>query len=284
MKKFIVIGGTGMLGKPVALELKRQGYQVVILTRNISEARIKMPTSFEYINGDVQDKTSLEKALKGCFGVHINLQGGPKFSNIDLVEHQGVVNVVNAAKKCKVEKLTYISGATVKKENAWFLPTNAKYNAEEYIRKSGINYTIFRPSWFFESLDMFIRNGKASLIGKNNNKFNWVAAEDYARIVVKSYGLVESNKKTFYVFGPESMTMEEALTKYCNLKYPEMKISRIPIGMIKFLGVITFNDMLKFVGKFSTYFTKVSEVYDGTETMKVFGAADTTLETWAKEN
>lgn len=283
MKKILIIGGTGMLGKPVAVEFKKQGYHVVILTRDVSEARIKMPTSFEFAEGDVKDKTSLEKALDGCYGVHINLQGGPKFSNIEQIEHQGVVNIVDIAKKCKVEKISYISGATVKKENTWFEPTKAKFSAEEYIRNSGIDYTIFRPSWFFESLELFIRNEKATVIGKNNNKYFWVAAEDYAKMVTKSYSLSESSMKTFYVFGPESMTIEEALIKYCNIKYPDIKFTRMSTGIIKFLGIITFSDMLKFIGKFSTYFTKVQEEYNSSDTLKTFGPAETTLEVWAGE-
>lgn len=80
-----------MLGNPVSLELKNQGYQVVIFTRNASEARIKMPTHFELFEGDISDPYCLELALKDCFGVHINLNGAPSLQDIEKTEFIGAI-------------------------------------------------------------------------------------------------------------------------------------------------------------------------------------------------
>ncbi|MBN1119117.1 MAG: NAD(P)H-binding protein [Bacteroidales bacterium] len=280
-QKILVIGGTGMLGKPVAMKLKEKGFQIIIFTRNASEARIKMPTSFEFCEGDVNDIVSLQNAMEGCYGVHVNLQGGPKFDAMERTEHLGMVNIVDAARISGIKKITHITGSSVKMENTWFRPTRAKYNAEEYLKKSGINYTIFRPSWFFESLPLFIRNNKATIIGENSNPFHWVAADDYAKLVAESYEKPETNNKTLFVYGPEKMTMANAITKYVSLTNPEVKISKVPLGMLNLISTITFNPELKYVSKLSAYFSKINpENGEAQETEQLLGKSKTNLEDW----
>lgn len=279
--KILIVGGTGMLGRPVALKLKEAGFDVKVFTRNISEARIKMPTAFEFAEGDIHNPASLESAMKDCQGVHINLQGGPTIKSIEETEYQGVVNVIEAAKKSQIKKITIISGASTNQENAWYRPTKAKLMAEEWLKNSGINYVIFRPSWFFESLPLFVKNNKAMLIGKNTNQYHWVAASDYADLVVKSYQTDSANNKTLFVYGPEGLTMEEALARYCKIKLPGTKISKIPSGMLKFIGVISFNNELKFIAGFMDYFSKVGENDDARETELLLKKPETRLEEWA---
>ncbi len=46
-----------------------------------------------------------------------------------------------------------------------------KYRAEQAIIQSGIPYLIFRPTCFFESLGLMVRNGKAMVIGKHPNLY-----------------------------------------------------------------------------------------------------------------
>lgn len=72
-KIILVIGATGMLGEPVARRLKEENFQVRVMTRDINKARKRFDKTFEIVAGDVTDTTSLEKALDGCFGVHISI-------------------------------------------------------------------------------------------------------------------------------------------------------------------------------------------------------------------
>lgn len=283
-RKILVIGGTGMLGKPVAKQLKEDGFNVIVFTRNPEEARIKMPTSFGYAKGDVENIQSLKEAMAGVYGIHINLHGGKKGNDFDRVERIGTENVVKAAKESGIQKISIITGTSVNKENTWYPMTRAKYYAEEAIRNSGINYTIFRPSWFYESLPLFVRKGKATIIGNNKNKYHWLAASDYAALVSKSFIQDSANNKTLLVYGPKEYTIEEALLDYCKLKLPKVKISHVSAGMIGFIGTVTFNPMLKFISGFSKYFEGISEDGNKQEIEELLGKADTTLEEWAAKN
>ena len=92
-KTILVVGGTGMLGEPVARRLRADGYQVRIFTRNVEKARAKFGAEYEVAAGDVEDQPSLLAALQGCQAVHINLDGG---LDPDL-ERRGAENVARAA-------------------------------------------------------------------------------------------------------------------------------------------------------------------------------------------
>ena len=74
--KVLVIGGTGMLGVPVARRLRTDGYQVRIFTRSLDKAQAKFGAEYEVVAGDVEDQSALLAALQGCQAVHVNLDGG----------------------------------------------------------------------------------------------------------------------------------------------------------------------------------------------------------------
>lgn len=72
-KTIAVVGGTGMLGRPVARCLKEAGFQVRIVTRDAAKTRTLFDDSFELVDGDPCDAHRMQEALQGCSGVHINL-------------------------------------------------------------------------------------------------------------------------------------------------------------------------------------------------------------------
>ena len=61
IKKILVIGGTGLLGFPVAKQLQKDGFEADILTTNPGKARKKYGDAFNYIQGDVKDPDLLQK-------------------------------------------------------------------------------------------------------------------------------------------------------------------------------------------------------------------------------
>lgn len=283
-KKILVIGGTGMLGKPVAAALKSNGFHVLIFTRNPDEARIKMPGNFEFVKGDISNMESLDQALNGCYGVHINLQGGPSMKSFEQTEHQGTRNILEAAIRQGVERVTIISGASVSEKNCWFPVTRAKFRAEEAIKSSGLSFTIFRPSWFFESLPLFVRNDKAMMLGNNQNPYHWLAAKDYAAMVAVAYMSEEYLNKTLVVFGPEAYTNNEALSRYCEIKHPGIKKVRMSAGAIGFIGLLSFNPALRFLGRFTKYFEGISESEDNYGSEVNILRTKTNLQNWIASN
>lgn len=272
-KRILVLGGTGLLGKPTTHQLKSDGFQVRILARDVEKAHNMFDDGFEIVQGDVTDISALEKAMAGCYGVHISV-GGP-------VDQVSAENVAKLAPQLGVERISYISGATVAEENRWFPMVTQKLEAEKAIRNCGVTFTIFCPTWPMEQLVRFARGGKPSLIGKQPMLVHFFAAQDLARMISKSYQLAEAQNKRFYIYGPEAMTMKTALDRYCTRFHPEVNsISVMPIWLAKLLGTLTGNEMLKFASGLMAYFDKAAEVGDASEANAILGAPATTLDAW----
>ncbi len=277
MKKIIlVIGATGMLGKPVAYRLRKDGFTVRIMTREINKAQKQFDESYEIVKGDVMDAGSIESALDGCFGVHINLSGE--------IEQIGTENVANAAAKKGVERITYISGTSVAKETAWFPISHRKLMAEKAIRESGVNYCIFCPTWFMESLPKFVRGHKAYLFGKHPNLYHFVAADDYSRMVSTYYHLEKVVNKRLFIHGPEGLLFYDALKKYCDVLHPEVKkISIMPYWVTKIIATLGRKKEMKNISEFMSFFEKVGERGDPTEANLLLGEPRIVSNQWLEQ-
>ncbi|MFO7829723.1 MAG: NAD(P)H-binding protein [Bacteroidales bacterium] len=273
--KILVIGASGMLAKPVVKKSDENGFQVRLFSRTIDQSMYSK--DYELVKGDLFHREDLEKALEGCDAIHINL------SKTD--EGKAVIAIVDVAKQKNIKIISYISGASVSTENRLFEMIDQKFIAEQTIITSGISYMIFRPSWFFESLQLMVRDGKAMMIGKQPNPSHWIAADDYAQMVATAYQKPEAKNKIFYVYGPEQHVMKDLLTKYCAEIHPEIKkVSSIPIGMMKLIAFLSRNKELKMVASLFAYFEKVKEpnADKAKVTNNLLGKAQTTFDQWLK--
>lgn len=272
-KTILVIGGTGTLGAPVAHSLRGSGFGVRIMTRDLEKARRMFDDTFDLFTGEPTDPACLEDALDGCLGVHISLP--PE------VEQQVAESVAKLASRYGVERISYISGATVAQENRWFPMVNGKYLAEKAIRESGIPYTIFCPTWVMEILPKFVNQGRAAIFGKQPCPYHWVAADDLARMVSTAYELPEAGNKRLWIHGPEPIRMQDALQRYCAVFHPEIKqVSSMPFWLVNILAAFTHNQELKGAGEMMFYFEKVGEMGDPAEANHLLGAPEITLDRW----
>ncbi len=270
-----VVGATGMLGKPVAYLLRDKGFKVRILARDAVKAGKQFDETFDIVTGEVNDKEKLAGNLEGCFGVHINLSGD--------IELKGTENTVDAAIQSGLQRITYISGTSVCEEHTWFPLIKTKFQAENYIRKSGIPFSIFRPTWFMEVIPNFVKETKAYVFGKQPNPYHLIAAEDYARMVAESFSIEEAAGKTFFIHGPEGILLHDAIRRYCEEVRTDLeKITTLPYWLISAMASLKGNEAMKWAGKFAAYFEKVGERGDPAEANQLLGAPRITLDEWIK--
>jgi len=278
----LVVGATGTFGEPVARQLHEDGYAVRVLSRDVENAKTKLGDSFDYFEGDVEDPSTLEDAMDGCFGVHINLRGGPRAEDFERIENAGVANVAKVSASKGVQRIAYLSGAATFEENAWFPMVRAKLRAEEAIRESGVPYTIFCATHFMESLSLAVRGRRATIVGRQPHRLHWLASRDYARMVSEAFQRPEAANKRLFIQGPDSFTMPEAIKKYCSIVHPDIKVSSVPIWLLLLIGKVSFSPELQSVAALMSFFEKVGEGGDPSEANDLLGAPTTTLEQWCE--
>lgn len=280
-KTILVIGATGMLGKPVAKQLLKDGFHVRVMARNPQKAQQILGDGFEICAGDVSNPTSLRAALKNVDGVHISLKGGPSESDFERMDHHATRDIAQLAKESGTPRVTLLSAYAVHPDKADTPESRAKSRGEQALKASGVPYTIFRASWFMESLPLFVQGKTISLIGKQIHPLHWIAAEDYARMVSQSYKSDQVLNKELYIFGPKAHTMGEAMEMYA--KYAGLKVAPVSTTMLSILGWFTFNTEWKSMAILMKHYEKWGEDGSAEEANRLVGSAQITLQEWCEK-
>jgi uncharacterized protein YbjT (DUF2867 family) len=281
VKTILVIGATGMLGKPVAKQLLKDGVHVRVLARNPQKAQQILGDGFDIHAGDVTNSTSLLAALKGVDGVHISLKGGPSEADFERMDHHATRDVAQLAKESGTPRITLLSAYAVHPEKADTPESRAKYRGEQALKASNVPYTIFRASWFMESLPLFKQGKNISLIGNQIHPLHWIAAKDYARMVSQSYKSDETLNKELYIFGPEARTMGEAMKIYA--ESAGLKVTPISTTMLSVLGSLTFNAEWKSMAVLMKHYERWGEDGSAEEANRLLGTAKITLKEWCEK-
>ena len=214
-KKFLILGGSGFVGKSITQNLLAQGARVVILTRNSNKIKsLKVsgyPGQLEIISGNVFEDGLLELLIKDKYAV-INLCGVlyEKNKNEFNTIHNFLPEMISKlCKQYKIEKFIHISALGVSKDS----PSNysrTKALGEENIKKNFKSSIILRPSIIYGNGDNFF--GLFSKISKfapiipiigPSTMFQPVYVNDVALAVIETLKINENKSKTFNICGPK---------------------------------------------------------------------------------
>jgi uncharacterized protein YbjT (DUF2867 family) len=147
----LVVGATGETGRRVVQELVRRQIAVRALVRNREQATSLLPPQAEIVVGDVLKPDSLAAALDGITAVICATGARPSLDPTGpyQVDYEGTKNLAIAAQQHNIEHLVLVSSLCVSR---FFHPLNLfwlvlwwKKQAEEFLQRSGLTYTIVRP-------------------------------------------------------------------------------------------------------------------------------------------
>lgn len=245
--KIFITGATGFIGGEIVLGLLERGYQIRALTRNPDRARNLLPSGVERVKGDITRPEGLYDAVSGCDAI-IHLVG-IIFENgknmFDDVHYKGTVNIVTAAKQTRVKRFLHMS-ALGSRPDAVSNYHRTKYRGEQCVVKSGLNYTIFRPSLVFgqkdRSINLFVKMIKHMpifpVIGSGGGRTQPVFVTDVARAFVASVEDKNTFSKSYDIGGPNTMTYEELFDLIMEATGITRKKLHIPIGLMRPLAAI----------------------------------------------
>lgn len=264
------------MGRPVVRSLVEAGHDVRVLARNRERALEILGSALEIFEGNSTVRDHIAKAIVGCEAVHISL---PTESEGIAVGH--VINLAETAEARGLNRISYVSGTSVREENRWFDVVDVKMRAEEALRRSGVAHTVFCPTWVMEVLPNFVRPERAVVIeGKDPPGFHFFAAADFGRMVAASCDDDRSLGKRLFIHGPRAMTLPEAVRAFHEACHPEVKLMRLKPWQARAVAKLTRNPSLGAVARLIAYFDKTEEHGDPTEANALLGAPTTTLEEW----
>ena len=158
--KVFVTGGTGFVGREILSQLLQAGLAVRVLVREGSADKLPEPEKVEVHIGDITDGASLVGALDGCDAV-IHLVGiirefpgrGITFKKMHVAATE---NILEACDEQGVRRFLHMSSNGTR-ENGSTAYHQTKWLAEQMVRDSGLDWTIFRPSLIFGQGSEFVK-------------------------------------------------------------------------------------------------------------------------------
>jgi uncharacterized protein YbjT (DUF2867 family) len=161
----LVTGGTGFIGRCLVRHLTEAGHPVRLLIRP-SRKSPQLPTGVpvEVAVSSLSDQRGLRSAMVGIDTLY-HLAGaerrGPGRGLLE-VDIRGTQNVSQVAAEAGVKRMFYVSHLGADRASAYPV-FKAKAIAEEHIRRSGVEYTIFRTALLYGQGDSFT-SGLANLL------------------------------------------------------------------------------------------------------------------------
>jgi uncharacterized protein YbjT (DUF2867 family) len=224
----LVVGATGILGGMIAAKLLAQGKQVRILVRHDSPsdamAQQGMATSAETliqagaqpVYGDLRDRASLDQACQGIETVITTANTALREFDVEEVDRKGTQSLIDAARAAGVNHFIYTSanGSDVRSPNPLLA---VKAACEQYLKDSGMNYTITLPGTFMEIWIGMVVGGPlraqqpVTLVGKGDHAHSFVAIEDVANFTVAAVDNPAAYNQEILIGGPASHTWSEVV-------------------------------------------------------------------------
>ena len=217
LKKIIgVSGATGFVGKNLREYFDQNNTPHIQITRTIFQ-RKKIPL------------------LPKCFClVHLigigSESGGKNFQevNIDLTK-----KAVDICKQSKIKKIIYFSGLGVSKDSKsnYFI---SKFESEQIIINSGLDFTIFRPSYIIGKDDYLtlniqkqIKQKKIQIPGLGKYIIQPISIYDVCKIIHLASDSKNFSKKIIDLVGPEKIIFNQFLRN--SISDPNLIIEKIPV-------------------------------------------------------
>lgn len=222
--RVFLTGGSGFVGSAILSELLVRGYSVNALTH-----RGKLPVASPQLHeshGDLFDPGTLDSAMAGCDAVihliGVIMEKPSKGITFERMHFEATRRMVDATRRNNINRYIQMSALGTRPDGISDYH-RTKWKAEQYVRESTLNWTIFRPSlihgpggfmqmearWARKSAPPFLAMpyfGKGLLGLSGSGLLQPVFIQDVARAFVDAIDTPASIHKTYDLAGPERFT------------------------------------------------------------------------------
>jgi uncharacterized protein YbjT (DUF2867 family) len=280
--KILVVGATGRVGGAAAEQLLQAGFEVRALVRRAEKGERLRALGAEVAVGDATAPDTLGSAVQGCSGIFSALSAGPGRGAPELVEYQGNLNLLSAARSAGVQRFVYSSVHLADHPLAQKVgPFREKARFErELLAAEDISSTILRPAMFMETLYMMLRGPVAFVPGRQRRPVSWIAACDIARAAVRAF---EKDITGHYeLAGPDTTTFDGAFERLARGRGERIQVLHVPLIALRLSGLAS--PYVRELANMMAFFDVVGFAADPSVLRDTFGVPALTIEEWAREN
>ena len=260
MKKILVAGASGYLGRNVVKVLKERGFWVRALGRTAAKLEPIEELADELFIGEVTDLGSLAGLCDGIDIVFSSVgitrqKDGLTYKDVD---YQANRNLLTLAEGSGVSKFMYVHVLNAEKLHHVAM-IQAKQAFVDDLKRSTLDFTVVCPTGFFSDMEEFLsmaRSGRCYLFGDGLNRINPIHGADLAEVCADA---LESAESQIDIGGPEVLTYQEIAELAFDVLERREKITCIPkylvsaiVGALRWLTPVKVHGPIQFMASVMT--------------------------------
>lgn len=233
----LIAGATGKLGGAVTKMLLAQGQPTRILARAQSNYQQLADAGAQVVLGDLKEPGSLNTACEEVDIVITTASAGERGGGdtVQTVDWQGNCHLIDAAKTAGIKQFIFVSVAFADPRSPvpiW----QAKGKTEDYLRESGLPYTIIAPNGFMEALIPLVVGMPAmmdqpvTLVGEGRRKHSYISMSDVAAFVLAAVDHSAALNQKLIIGGPEPLSFWDAVAVYERVLGRSIAVRRVAPG------------------------------------------------------
>ena len=236
----LIVGGTGTLGRQIVLQALTKGYPVRCLVRNFRKASFLREWGAELVYGDLTRPETIPPCLKGITAIiDASTSRADEFNSLKKVDWTGKFYLIEAAKIANIQRFIFFSAQNVEQFDKIPL-MKVKNGIEIKLKKSGIPYTIFRLTGFYqglieqyaipilENLPIWVTNEKTYI--------SYMDTQDIAKFCLRAFQIPQTANQTFFLSGSKGWVSSEIINLCEQLAGQQAKVQRIPLFLLNFIS------------------------------------------------
>ncbi len=279
----LLVGATGQLGGRIARTLSDRGTPVRALIRPTSTAGAGLPPGMETVVGDLKDPASLAAACAGVSAVittaNAVARGGG--DTIESVDRHGNHDLIDAAAAAGVRRFVFTSVIGASPHHPVPL-IQAKGEAEEHLRASGMEWTILQPNLFMDIWVPAVVAAPAlagepvTLVGEGRRRHSFVAARDVAGYAVAALDRPEAVGREIVIGGAHALCWHDVVAMFARELGREVPVRLVPLGT-------PIADLPDAVSGMLTALETYDSPVDMTEPSRTFGVLPSTVDDFVRD-
>jgi len=286
----LIVGGSGTLGHLLAVKLLAAGQPVRIMSRTPSKVGVLRAEGAEVVEGDLLDQDSVQRACEGVdivvAAAHSIMGRGPNASvRVDGVGH---CRLIDAAKAEGVDRFVYVSVHEADPAYRRVPFFRIKHDVEQYLKASGLAYTILRPTAFMDLHahvligKPILDKGKVVLFGHGDRPRNFVAASDVAQVAFLAVTDSSLANQTIDVGGPENLSNNDVVRLYERRRGSPARVVHAPLFVPRVMSVLLrpFHPGLSQIMQSAVLAETVNQAFDARPLAARFGMQLMPLDEW----
>jgi NADH dehydrogenase len=251
-----IFGATGFVGNYLVRALLAAGHEPSVLVRPGSEKKLVQAERCRIASGDIGSVDAIRKTLQGCDAAIYNIGLLKEFPRRGITFEEahftGVQRVIEAAQDIGVRRFLLMSANGVRQPGTPYQET--KFRAEELLRATDLDWTIFQPSVIFgdsggtqefsHQLYNELVKPPVPAVSFPGVEMSPVFIDDVVDAFVNALADSSTVGKTYALGGPEVLSWKQMVERVAAAAGRDKWFVTMPLALMK-IGA-TFFDWLPF--------------------------------------